>query len=117
MADEPEKNQRLELRYRAGREDMRPKSDADLGCAIVFSLIALVMLLGIAVIVALPMAAYHSREHCAYCRAGIVCCRFDHRSVRQAHAASLVGNRDWKEDWRLRAIGKRAAEATRVMIE
>jgi len=44
MADQPDQQGRLELQYRAAREDLRPTNQEDLGCAIVFAMIALVLL-------------------------------------------------------------------------
>src|SRR5207245_1757775 len=44
MADQPDQQGRLELQYRAAREDLRPTNEEDLGCAIVFAMIALALL-------------------------------------------------------------------------
>src|SRR5258706_474245 len=100
MADEPEKNQRLELRYRAGREDMRPKSDADLGCAIVFSLIALVMLLGIAVIVRYQWRRITAESIVPIAGLGLFAAGSIIAVCGRLTRHRWWGNRDWKEDWR-----------------
>ncbi len=51
MSDErnqPDQQEQLQLRYRAAQDDLRPQKDEDIGCAIVFGMIALGLLAMIA---------------------------------------------------------------------
>jgi hypothetical protein len=51
MADEPDQRGRLELQYRAGREDLRRVSDDDRGYAMLFGFIAVGMLGGMVALI------------------------------------------------------------------
>jgi len=51
LTNRPQHNQCPNLQYRDGRQDIRPKSEGDFGCAVVFAFIAIATLLGIAAIV------------------------------------------------------------------
>jgi hypothetical protein len=51
MAEEPDQQGRLELQYRAGREDLRSVSEEDQGCAVFFAFIAIAMLGGIVALI------------------------------------------------------------------
>ena len=104
MADQSNQNRPVELSYRAGREDLRPRSDADLGCAVVFILIALLVLALIGFVVRYDWGrnGITGRSLLVIIGLGIfaagsiiaVCARLTrHR---------WWANRDWKEDWRPR---------------
>jgi hypothetical protein len=102
MAEQSNQNRPVELPYRAGREDMRPKSGADLGCAVVFILIALLMLAligfvvrydwrrngitGTSMLVIIGLGIFAAGSIIAACA----------RLTRHRWWAT----RDWKEDWR-----------------
>jgi hypothetical protein len=49
VADQQQEKQQSKLQYRSGDQDLRPNSDADVGCALVFGFIAMLMILGMAV--------------------------------------------------------------------
>ena len=101
MTDESNQKPNQKLEYRAGKEELRPEGKADVGCALIFAVIAVLALAGIATIVGFSWKRrFVWAEIVAVVGLGLFAAGSIIAVCGRLTRHRWWGNKDWKEDWR-----------------